>query len=157
LIEALAIQSLIFHEQADGRAAAQQTLLRALRLSEPEHYLQTYRNLGVPMADLLRRLVCPNRAIQIYRDLLLRLFPSEEAVPSLQNVDQPAGLVEKLSERELEILRLIATGMSNGQIAKKLYLTINTIRAHSTHIFGKLGVHSRTEAVARAREMGLIQ
>ena len=109
------------------------------------------------MAGLLGTLVCSDRAIQAYRELLMGLFLSDEAVPSLQNVEHPTGLVEKLSERELEILRLIASGMSNGQIAQKLYLTLNTIRAHSTHIFGKLGVHTRTEAVARAREIGLLK
>jgi LuxR family maltose regulon positive regulatory protein len=157
LIEALAIQSLILNERPEGKAAAQQTLLRALRLSEPERYLRTYRTLGAPIAGLLSKLVCSDHAIQTYRDLLMGLFPSGEAVPSLQSVEQPAGMVEKLSDRELEILHLIASGMSNGQIAKKLYLTLNTIRAHSTHIFGKLGVHNRTEAVARAREMGLLK
>lgn len=157
LIEALAIQSLILKEQEEGKAVAQQTLLRALRLSSSERYLRTYLNLGAPMAALLETLVCPDRAIKDYRDLLLSLFPFGGVTLPMQRVEQPTGLVEKLSEREMEILRLIASGMSNGQIAQKLYLAMNTIRAHSTHIFGKLGVHNRTEAVARAREMGLLK
>jgi ATP/maltotriose-dependent transcriptional regulator MalT len=157
LIEALAIQSLILHEREERKAAAQQTLLRALGLSEPEQCLRTYLNLGAPMAGLLRTLACPDRAIRNYRDSLLSLFTPDGRTQLMQSADQSASLVEKLSERELEILRLIASGMSNGQIAQKLYLTINTIRAHSTHIFGKLGVHSRTEAIARAREMGILK
>jgi LuxR family maltose regulon positive regulatory protein len=159
LIEALAIQSLIFYERDEGndKSVAQQTLLRALSLSISEKYQRTYLNLGKPMASLLRTLDCSDRAIGDYRDFLLSLFPSLGINQPIQRVMQPTSLVEKLSERELEILRLIASGMSNGQIAKNLFLTLNTIRAHSTHIFGKLGVHNRTEAVARAREIGLLK
>lgn len=159
LIEALAIQSLIFNERDEGndKSVAQQTLLRALSLSISEKYQRTYLNLGKPMASLLRTLDCSDRAIGDYRDFLLSLFPSLGINQPIQRVMQPTSLVEKLSERELEILRLIASGMSNGQIAKNLFLTLNTIRAHSTHIFGKLGVHNRTEAVARAREIGLLK
>ena len=157
LIEALAIHALALAEQPGGKAQAQQMLLRALQLSEPEQYIRTYLNLGQPMASLLRSVSCPDRVIQAYRDFLLSLFHAGEASQLHEISKQPTGTVEKLSERELEILSLIAIGLSNGQIAKKLYLTLNTIRAHSTHIFGKLGVHNRTEAVARAREMGLLK
>jgi LuxR family maltose regulon positive regulatory protein len=157
LIEALAIQSLVFQEQAAEKTAAQQALLRALQLAEPEHYLRTFLNLGQPMAALLRSLPCSSRSIQVYRDLILRQFVTNEGLQVQDSEPQSAVLAEKLTERELEILRLIAAGLSNGQIAEKLYLTLNTIRAHSTHIFGKLDVHHRTEAVARARELGLIK
>ncbi len=157
LIEALAIQALVQAKQPGEITIAQQVLLSALQRSAPEQYLRTYLNLGQPMASLLRSLSCPDRTTQAYRDLLLNLFHTRDALPAQLATAQPASLVEKLSERELEILALIAAGMSNGQIAKKLYLTLNTIRAHSTHIFGKLGVHSRTEAIARAREIGLLK
>ena len=65
-------------------------------------------------------------------------------------------LIEPLSERELEILALFAQGLTNQEIASRLYLALNRIRAHSRNIFGKLGVRSRTRAVARARALGLL-
>ncbi len=65
-------------------------------------------------------------------------------------------MVEPLSDREIEILRLIAQGLSNAEIGKRLYLALNTIKGHNLRIFGKLQVQNRTEAVARARELGLL-
>ena len=66
-------------------------------------------------------------------------------------------LVEPLSERELEVLALIAAGLSNRGVAERLFITVGTVKAHTSSIYGKLGVHRRTQAVARAREMGLIR
>ena len=66
------------------------------------------------------------------------------------------GLVTQLSERELEVLRLLTLGEPNQQIADELYLALNTVKKHVTHIFEKLGVTNRTEAAARARELGLL-
>ena len=65
-------------------------------------------------------------------------------------------LVEPLSERELEVLQLIAEGLTNQEIASRLFLSLNTIKAHTRNIYGKLGVHSRTKAVARARSLELL-
>jgi LuxR family maltose regulon positive regulatory protein len=96
-------------------------------------------------------------SLREYRDHLLAGFERtsiERATPAERS--RQDELVEQLSERELEILRLIAIGFPNAKIAQQLYLTKNTVRAHASHIFGKLGVHSRTEATARARELGLI-
>jgi LuxR family maltose regulon positive regulatory protein len=69
---------------------------------------------------------------------------------------QPAQseLVEPLSERELEVLQLIAEGLTNPEIASKLYLSLNTVKVHTRNIYGKLGVNNRTQAVARARALG---
>ena len=65
-------------------------------------------------------------------------------------------MVEPLSERELEILGLIAEGLSNPQIASRLYLSLNTVKVHSRNIYGKLDVHSRTQAVSKARILGIL-
>ena len=70
------------------------------------------------MVTLLRTFLCPNLSIQVYRDLLLSQFGANEVLPCKDSLPQPTVLVEKLSERELEILRLIAAGLSNGQIAR---------------------------------------
>ena len=68
----------------------------------------------------------------------------------------PSSSTELLSPRELEVLRLIAQGLSNGEIGKRLYLALDTVKGHNRRIFEKLGVQRRTEAVARARELGLL-
>jgi LuxR family maltose regulon positive regulatory protein len=65
-------------------------------------------------------------------------------------------LIEPLSERELEVLRLVAAGLSNQEISERLFLALGTVKGHNLKIFGKLGVQRRTEAIARARELGLL-
>jgi LuxR family maltose regulon positive regulatory protein len=75
----------------------------------------------------------------------------------LSVVDRPPSpLVEPLSERELEVLQFIAEGLTNREIASRLYLALNTVKTHTRNIYGKLGVHSRTQAVARSQELGLL-
>jgi LuxR family maltose regulon positive regulatory protein len=68
----------------------------------------------------------------------------------------PSALVEPLSERELEVLQLISQGLSNREIASRLFISLNTVKAHTRNIYGKLNVHSRTQAVARSQELGLL-
>jgi LuxR family maltose regulon positive regulatory protein len=65
-------------------------------------------------------------------------------------------LIEPLSERELEILGLVAAGLTNPEIASRLFLSLNTVKVHTRNIYGKLGVHNRTQAVARARALGIL-
>jgi LuxR family maltose regulon positive regulatory protein len=89
---------------------------------------------------------------------LLAAFPVEER----GQIDPPKSqapeseLIEPLSERELEVLQLIAEGLSNPEIASRLYLSLNTVKVHSRNIYGKLGVHNRTRAVAKARALGIL-
>jgi LuxR family maltose regulon positive regulatory protein len=79
------------------------------------------------------------------------------AVKTHTEFNEPgSALVEPLSRRELEILQLIAQGLSNREIGERLFLALNTVKGHNRNIFGKLDVHRRTEAVARARELGLL-
>ena len=65
-------------------------------------------------------------------------------------------MIEPLSERELDVLQLIAEGLTNREIASRLFLAVNTVKAHARNIYGKLGTHSRTQAVARARALGVL-
>jgi LuxR family maltose regulon positive regulatory protein len=156
LIEVCALQALAW--QACGQAArAFEALERALVAGEPEGYLQPLRDLGQPMRALLgayraqiagRSGAAPLRA---YVDRLLGLDAPPSAPPA-----QPAGLPEPLSERELEVLRLLSTSLSQPEIAERLYVSINTIRTHVKHVYAKLGVHGRTAAVERAEELGLL-
>jgi LuxR family maltose regulon positive regulatory protein len=73
-----------------------------------------------------------------------------------RSAEKPLGLVEPLSERELDVLKLIAAGHSNREIAARLYLSVRTVKFHTGNIYGKLGVKSRTEAIAKARDLGLL-
>jgi len=92
---------------------------------------------------------------QAYIYKLLAAFDQQKDVqPSALS---PQALVEPLSERELEVLQLIAQGFSNREISEQLFLALNTVKGHNRRIFGKLDVQRRTEAVARARELGLLR
>jgi LuxR family maltose regulon positive regulatory protein len=89
---------------------------------------------------------------------LLAAFPiaePEQPKPSKSQIPE-SELVEPLSEREIEVLQLIAEGLTNPEIASRLFLALNTIKSHSGNIYSKLGVHSRTQAVARARALGIL-
>ena len=93
-----------------------------------------------------------------YVSLLLAAFPAAE--PELAAAPGPspqeAELIEPLSEREIEVLQLVAEGLTNNEIASRLFLSLNTIKGHTRNIYGKLNVHSRTQAVARAQSLGLL-
>ena len=101
-----------------------------------------------------------------YAGKLLAAFPDLEAAPAAEpqvSVPPATGteiqkfeIIEPLSEREQEVLQLIAEGLTNPEIAARLFLALNTVKAHARNIYGKLGVHSRTQAVARARALGVL-
>ena len=92
--------------------------------------------------------------LNAYIHILLAAFGQQKDIPSLSTTPQP--LIEPLSERELEVLHLIAQGLSNREISERLVLALSTVKGHNRIIFDKLQVQRRTEAVARARELGLI-
>ncbi len=152
VIDALILQALA--QQALGKTEqALQVLEEALSIAEPEKYVGIFRTRGAPMIQLLRAASKAKRAPD-YADRLLAARKREsipEATPSPVET-----LVEVLSEREMEVLRLLAAGLSNREIAQELYLSINTIKTHAKSIYGKLGVNRRTQAVSRARELGLL-
>ena len=145
-IEILALQALALQEQRETEGALA-ALGKSLSLAEPEEYVRTFINKGQPMADLLRRLIASTVASAYASDLFAAFDPSASA-------GQP--LVEPLSERELEVLGGIAAGLSNREIAEELVITVGTTKWHINNIFGKLQVSRRTEAVARARDLGLL-
>ena len=106
---------------------------------------------GEAMACLLRRALTRGIAAS-YVSRLLTAYG--ESAPATSPVAQ--ALVEPLTERELEVLRLIAAGLSNQEIAHELVIALSTVKSHVNHVYGKLGVKSRTQAVARARELDLV-
>jgi LuxR family transcriptional regulator, maltose regulon positive regulatory protein len=159
LIEILALQALVLWARGKKEQAVS-TLTRALALAEPEDFVRTFVDEGSAMGDLLsatleaRQRVHLDAAGQVsvsYLAKLLAAFAQEAATPTADE-----RLPEPLSEREMEVLALIAAGNSNDEIAGKLFLSVTTVKTHINNLYRKLGAHSRTQAVARAREIGLL-
>jgi LuxR family maltose regulon positive regulatory protein len=130
---------------------SQEWLDRALELAEPEGNIRIFLDEGAPLAALLRHALERGRHSDYIKALLAHLPGEEDRL-----AQRSAELVEPLTMRELEILGLIGEGCSNQEIARRLAITLHTVKKHSSNIFGKLGVNSRTQAVARARQLGLL-
>lgn len=145
-IECLLLLALAEDAQRN-RQDAMTHLANSLRLAQPQGYMQLFVREGAPLADLLKTAVSHNIATS-YATRLLSAF-GETAV-------QQQPLVDPLSERELEILQLIAAGLKNKEIAEQLFISLNTVLYHNKNIYGKLGVRKRTVAVSKARELGLV-
>jgi len=152
VIELLALQALGLCLGGE-RPKAFVALKRSLTLAEPEGYFRLFLDQGAPMAKLLRDARSHGMATG-YVGMLLSAFDALSApdtkLPARQSIEEP------LTERELEILRLVAAGKSNQQIADALIIATGTVKKHLNNIFGKLGVQSRTECVARARELNVL-
>ena len=148
LIEVCILLALSFRFQNKDRQAYA-ALENALKLAEPEGYLRIFVDEGEAMYSLLTD--CRKQSFKPapYLDKLLKTFPGEQTALK-------QALIEPLSERELEVLRLLTVGRSNPQIAGELYVSLNTVKAHVKSIFIKLGAHNRAEAIHRAQELGLI-
>jgi LuxR family maltose regulon positive regulatory protein len=156
VIEILVLQALACEAQGDISAALL-SLERALTLAESEGYLRLFVDEGPRMARLLYEALSHGIAPE-YVQRLLKAFPMPEPEQSgskLMRVTD-SEWVEPLSKRETEVLQLIAEGLTNQEIASTLYLSLNTVKVHTRNIYGKLDVHHRTSAVARARVLGLL-
>jgi LuxR family maltose regulon positive regulatory protein len=163
VIEILVLQAIAYHAQGDLPAALL-PLQHALALAEPEGYVRMFLDEGSSMMQLLRE-ASARKIMPDYTDKLLAAFEAEKRpVPAAgpgKSEDKsrlPSGepLIEPLSPRELEVLHLIAQGLSNREIGERLFLALDTVKGHNRRIFEKLQVQSRTEAVARAHELGLL-
>jgi LuxR family maltose regulon positive regulatory protein len=148
-MQALTLGALLHTKLGDSKTSLV-WLERALALAEPEGYLRLFVDEGLPLAALLYRL--PNSA---YAKKLLDFFPSPpQGTKTHRSNDE---LIEPLTERELEILRLFADGLKYAEIAEQLVVSVNTVRYHVKGIYGKLSVDKQSKAVERARALGLIQ
>ena len=166
LIEVRALQALACQATGDHEQASR-VLEQALALGWPEGHVRVFADEGAPMAALLRRLVATRRrgdapaagAVPIdYLGRILRASaPTGERPAPVGEQAAVAGLVAPLTDRELQVLRLLATGKRNQQIADDLVVTTDTVKKHLTRIFDKLGATNRTEAIANARALGLIR
>ena len=160
-LKTLALQAVAFHLNGDDNKALA-CLNEALTLAEPNGFIRLFLDEGAPMAELLY--AAASQAIhRDYVTKLLKAFSAEttgkqpqSSMPGSIPAFSESPLVEPLSPREMEILRLLAKGLSNQQICQRLFLALDTVKGHNRKIFNKLSVNSRFEAVARAREMGLL-
>jgi LuxR family maltose regulon positive regulatory protein len=158
LIEVLMLKALTFHAQGK-HAEALAALQRALTLAEPEGFVRLFVDEGKVMRELLNEVIDQSgTANPHYVQRLLAAY-SDSPTPAQDSRPPsavPSTLIEPLSERELELLRLIAAGKTNRAIAEELTVSVNTVKTHARNIYGKLGVRNRTEATSRARDLGLI-
>ena len=148
VIEVLVLQALT-HQARDDIPAALASLRRAVTLAEPEGYVRIFADEGPPMASLLRAAAKQGIARNYVRRLLAAVNKTEDGTPASQ------GLIEPLSERELDVLRLLGTDLDGPDIARELVVSLNTVRTHTKNIYAKLGVNNRRAAVRRARELDL--
>jgi LuxR family maltose regulon positive regulatory protein len=163
-VEVLALQGMAL--QAQGRTdKAVDALQSALPLAKREGFVRHLLDHGPPMGALLHQVAAKGIAIELVGQLLSALaeehsgaeIPLLQAVPAAMPGTERGQLIEPLSPRELEVLQLIASGASNPEIAQQLYISVNTVKKHVTNIFGKLSATSRTQAVARGRDLGLVE
>jgi LuxR family maltose regulon positive regulatory protein len=155
LVNELLILQALARQMRQEEQAAINTLAQAVRLAEPEGYMRSFVDEGAPMAALLATLRERERkrGPTPYLDRLLTAFsPQTEAG---QRAAQYA-LRDPLSPREQEVLQLLAGGASNQEITERLVITLDTVKRHVSNILSKLGASNRTQAVSRARELGLL-
>ena len=155
VIEILELQAIAHQTHGDIRAALA-SLQRALTLAEPEGYVRVFVDLGPPMAALLRAAarVAPGEGTGIARDYVRRLLAAVRRSGGSTPVRQ--GLIEPLSERELDVLRLLGTDLDGPDIARELVVSLNTVRTHTKNIYAKLGVNNRRAAVRMAEQLDLL-
>ncbi len=166
LLKTIVLQAMA-HDAHGETTQALQRLAEAITLAAPSGHLRIFVNEGQPMATLLMTLLTSlntDETLKSYIHQLLKAFPAanesqrqisaSSLLPSSPPTPQP--LIEALSHREREVLQLIAQGLSNQEISKQLFVALSTVKGHNQIIFSKLQVERRTEAVARARELGLL-
>jgi LuxR family maltose regulon positive regulatory protein len=155
-LKVMVLQAVALHAHGEKEVAAQ-LLGDALALAEPGGFIRTFVDEGPLMARLLYEALSRGIAPDYVRRLLAS-FPDaepEKTDPSITQVPE-SQLVEPLSERELEVLQFIAEGLTNQEIATRLYLSLYTVKAHARNIYGKLGVKNRTQAVAKGKALGIL-
>jgi LuxR family maltose regulon positive regulatory protein len=158
VIEICLLQALA-HQRLDEEAQALAALSEAVRLGEPEGYIRSFVEEGETMEVLVYRLrkKCAKRGPTLYLDTLLTAFQQKsKAHQRAEKSSQSQHLPEPLSERELQVLQLLAQGRSNQEIAQALVIALDTVKRHVSHIFAKLGAANRVQAVKQARDFGLL-
>ena len=154
-IKILTLQAMALTAGGDGEDALT-ALARALTLAEPGGYVRTFIDEGKPMGRMLRQAVAKGIAVDYAGKLLAALEEETEDKPRVIKPAPSPSLVESLSKRELEVLRLLTTHLPSTEIAKELVISTNTVRSHIKRIYSKLNVHNRRDAIRRAEELNLL-
>jgi LuxR family maltose regulon positive regulatory protein len=160
VIELLVLRALTLHAENNVMGAVE-ALKRALTLAEPGGHIRTFVDEGAPMIELLLLGNARNdwgepRLSKYVHKLLSNLGITTVDKPGTSELRLQSSIVEPLSDRELQVLQLVAAGASNKEIAQQLSITLSTVKAHLRNINSKLDVGSRTQAVARARSLRLL-
>jgi LuxR family maltose regulon positive regulatory protein len=153
VIEILVLQALA-HQAQGNTVAALAPLKRALTMAEPEGYVRVFVDEGQPLQTLLAESLSRGADAGYVAQLLAAI--NKQTGDDAATPDPNQLLIEPLSNRELDVLGLMALGHTNQAIADELVIALSTVKKHVNNIFGKLGVSSRTQAVSRARELGLL-
>jgi LuxR family maltose regulon positive regulatory protein len=162
-LRVMVLQAVALRAHGEGDRAVL-LLGEALALAEPGGFIRTFVDEGEPMRLLIldfrlwieKQLRGQDYELLGYADKLLAAFEQPAAVPQSQIANRKSQMLDPLSQRELELLKLIAQGLSNREIGERLILALDTVKGHNRRIFDKLRVQSRTEAIARARELDLL-
>ncbi|MCZ7552049.1 MAG: LuxR C-terminal-related transcriptional regulator [Anaerolineales bacterium] len=155
LLKVMVLQTIALYAHGEKKKAVQ-VLGEVLALTETNGFIRLFIDEGELMAELLSAAAALGFSPDYANKLLAAYEVEMKGEQPTSTIPDPSFLIEPLSPRELEILRLIAQGLSNTEISRRLFLTLNTIKGHNWHIFSKLQAQNRTEAVARARELGLL-
>jgi LuxR family maltose regulon positive regulatory protein len=148
LIPILVTQAMVFQEVGQSKQALK-SISAALALAEPEKSIRIFLDEGERMAELLRCLAPGHDSYPFAMQLLASIRSETEGQPA-------PGLLEPLSERELDVLNLLTTPVTHAEIAKQLYISRNTVRSHVKHIYSKLNVNNRIQAIEKARDLSLL-
>jgi LuxR family maltose regulon positive regulatory protein len=159
VLEAALLRALARQALGDSDSA-RRALQYALELAEPEGYVRLFADAGPPVAQLLLH-IHPSQAdgplARYIAHLLAVCAPQDAGAPQSQpTVTQPADLIEPLTARELDVLHLLEEGLTNPEIAQRLYISLPTVKSHTRNIYGKLGVHSRKQAVVQAKLLNIL-
>jgi LuxR family maltose regulon positive regulatory protein len=153
ILKVMVLQAVALHAHGE-KDKTMQLLGDALALAEPGGFIRTFVDEGIPMAQLLLE-AAARGMMPDYTGKLLAAFEAEEQ--KSEGISPPSQpLVEPLSQRELEVLQLVAQGLSNREISERLFLALDTVKGHNRRIYGKLGVKNRTQAINKARALNIL-
>ncbi len=161
-LEALLLRGQMHAALGDGKAdlgASRSDYVRALELAEPEGIVSIFVEEGSPLAEALASLLAQNQLGSVQRGYvknILGAFASSRTSLVLPAETGPVALIEPLTDRELDVLRLMAEGLKYAEIAEGLFVSLNTVRSHVKAIYGKLDVNNRTQAIERARQLQIL-
>ncbi len=161
ILEALLVRAQMYAVLGEEQAS-QADVATAVALSQPEGFITIFLEEGEPVAQILTRLLDTNQLEDAKSDHAQKIFSAypasvqAEVLPKIETLSAADKLVEPLSQRELQILQLINEGYTNREIAERLVITLHTVKKHSSNIYSKLDVRSRTQAAAKARELRLL-